>query len=147
MSSSSDKIVWNEVYLMGIEKIDEEHRVFVDTINKANYLLTQECSIKNLQGITKDLSDYANFHFETEEGLMQTYKYSSHAPEDFKKHIEEHREFSAKIESLRDEINKGQCIDRSEIINFACQWLVDHIHNTDNKLADFLKKTMDEVKK
>jgi len=142
MSSSSDKIKWNQIFEMGIVNIDDQHRVLVDTINKANHLLTNDYTIENLQEITKDLINYADFHFKTEEELMETYQYSSYMLEDYDMHIQEHREFSVKVQNIHDELVEGNSIERAEIINFLCQWLIDHTHTTDKKLGYFLEKNI-----
>jgi len=142
MSSSNDKIIWSEVYEMGIKKIDEQHHILVDTINKANNLLTDDYSIENLQEVAKNLIHYADFHFKTEEELMETYQYSSYMFEEYEVHIQEHREFAVKVQNIYDEFIEGNHIERAEIINFLCQWLIDHTHTTDKKLGYFLEKNM-----
>ena len=53
-------------------------------------------------------------------------------------HLEQHRSFSAKVVSIRESLKAGTLIAPDDLIGFLNQWLVDHIMNTDKKLAAFL---------
>lgn len=143
MSNSSDKILWKSTFETGIEEMDDQHRRLVNTINKANYLLINEYTIENLQDITKDLLDYTLYHFQTEETLMYTYQYDTHTPDDYALHMQEHREFTSKVKDIHTTIQNGEMIGREEIINYLCEWLIDHINSTDKKLGSFLTQIDD----
>ncbi|MGM0519989.1 MAG: bacteriohemerythrin [Campylobacterota bacterium] len=135
----SNEIVWKDSYNTGIEEIDEQHRILVNTINEANIKLQENDSIKTLESITKDLLSYVLYHFETEEDMMAKHDYKSYNNEDYEKHMKQHRDFSAKVVSIRDMLSKGKPIEKEELIEFLTNWLVNHINNTDKKLASFLK--------
>jgi len=144
MSSSGDKIVWKAVFETGVEKIDEQHQVLVSIINRANRLLSQDYALNDLQSIMKDLIHYTQFHFETEEELMQTYGYDREYPQDYETHIDQHLGFSTKILETRNKLQVGEEIDLEAVINYLCDWLVVHITNTDQKLAGFLDTVVDK---
>jgi len=143
MPDSSDKIRWSASFETGIEKVDEQHHTLIDTINKADKLLVDDYTIEHVQEVTKDLYDYVQYHFETEEQLMHTFEYDTHMREEFEKHIAQHREFSAKADAIRTKLGEGEIVEREEIINYLCEWLIHHIIHTDKKLSAFVA-TMEE---
>lgn len=138
----TDEIKWSKDYETGVEEIDEQHHILVNTLNEANELLSKDYSLENLQNITKDLLSYALYHFETEEELMQEYNYSTEAPKDFESHMKQHRDFSAKVVEVRDSLKAGDLIGQDELISFLLNWLLNHIDKTDKKLGIFLSEKM-----
>jgi len=134
----SNEIVWQESYNTGIEEIDEQHRILVNTINEANIKLSKDESLQTLEHITKDLLSYVLYHFETEEEMMTQYNYKGESLEEYDKHMKQHRDFSTKVVAVRESISKGKPIEKNELIEFLTDWLINHINNTDKKLAKFL---------
>ena len=142
MSENIDEIKWSKDYETGVEEIDEQHHILVNTLNEANELLTKDYSLENLQNITRDLLSYALYHFETEEELMQEYDYKGEAPKDYENHMKQHRDFSAKVVGVRDSLKAGNLIAQEELIGFLLNWLINHIDKTDKKFGKFLQTKM-----
>ena len=142
MSNSVQEIKWSKDYETGVEEIDDQHHILVNTLNEANELLTKDYSLENLQNITKDLLSYALYHFEEEEEMMQNYNYAEEFPEDDKNHMIQHRDFSAKVVDVRNSLKAGNLIEQDELISFLLNWLLNHIDKTDKKLGLFLQKKM-----
>ncbi len=138
-----DLIVWDERLVTGIDKIDEQHQILINLFNEANTKLTADNSAEFLEYITRDLLSYALYHFETEEQLMQQYGYVEEA----NAHIQQHRSFSAKVVAVRNDIKAGMLISREELLSFLNGWLIDHILNTDKRLAAFLLASKDYLAK
>lgn len=133
-----DLIVWNDTLVTGIDKIDEQHQILVSLFNEANTKLTNNNSAEFLEQITRDMLSYALYHFETEEELMQKCGYIEDKIEDGEIHIRQHRSFSAKVVAVRNDIKAGILISREDLLSFLNNWLIDHILNTDKRLAAFL---------
>jgi len=53
-------------------------------------------------------------------------------------HIRQHRSFSAKMVAVRNDIKAGILISREDLQSFLNNWLINHILNTDKRLAVFL---------
>lgn len=135
---SHDPILWNDDYLTGVDCIDAQHKVLVDTLNEANARLAVNVTRDLLEQITRDLLSYALYHFETEEALMQQYDYTGGAPEDAEKHRQEHRSFSQQVVSLREGLRDGNLVSREDLLSFLNNWLINHILNTDQRLGSYL---------
>ena len=133
-----DLIAWNDTLVTGIDKIDEQHQILVNLFNEANTRLTTNNNAEFLEQITRDLLSYALYHFETEEELMQKYGYTEDKIEDDDTHIRQHRSFSTKVVAVRNDIKSGILISREELLSFLNGWLINHIINTDKRLAAFL---------
>lgn len=131
-------IVWNDDLVTGIAKMDEQHRILVNSINDANTRLTINSSAEMLDQISRDLLSYALYHFETEEELMQKYNYAEGSSADSDAHLRQHREFSAKVVEVREGIKAGNLISREDLLTFLNGWLINHILKTDKRLATFI---------
>jgi len=142
MSDEIQEIKWDTSYEVGVDEIDEQHHILVNTLNEANELLTKDYSLENLENITKDLLSYALYHFETEEDLMEQYNYTIECPKDYESHMKQHRDFSAKVVDVRDALKAGNLIKQEELIGFLVKWLINHIDKTDKKLGKFLQNKM-----
>lgn len=135
---SHEPILWNDSYLTGVERIDSQHKVLVDTLNEANARLAAGVTRDLLEQITRDLLSYALYHFETEEALMKESDYAGGAAADEEKHRKEHRDFSQTVVTLREGLRDGNLVTREELLSFLNNWLVNHILYTDKKLGAYL---------
>jgi len=136
--SVQKRLEWGEALITGVPEIDEQHMILVHTLNEAAERLGRECSADILGQITQDLLGYALYHFDTEEELMQQSGYSEQDAAMQALHLEQHRNFSSKVVAIRENLKAGILIAPDDLIGFLNQWLVDHIMNTDKKLAAFL---------
>ena len=138
MNRSFEPIVWSDELATGVAEIDEQHQILVHALNEASEKLSEGSSADLLMQIIQDLLSYALYHFEMEEGLMQTFGYMEGAEEEAEQHIKQHRSFSAKVVKVHDGLKTAMPVEGEELLDFLYQWLVDHIQNTDQKLARFI---------
>ena len=139
--SSHEPILWKDSYLTGIDRIDEQHKVLVNTLNEANARPSRpgvNLTRKLLDQITRDLLSYAIYHFETEEALMLEYDYGGRSSAEAEKHRLEHRRFSQQVVALRDGIGDGRLVTREELFAFLNDWLLNHVLHTDRDFCQFL---------
>lgn len=132
------RLEWSEALTTGVAEIDEQHMILVHTLNAASEKLAIESSAETLGEITQDLLSYALYHFDTEEELMQQYGYQAGSADDAQLHLEQHRSFSNKVVSVREGLKTGVLIAPEALIGFLNDWLVNHIQNTDKRLARFI---------
>lgn len=135
---SHEPIIWNDSYLTGIDRIDEQHKVLVNTLNEANVRLAANVTRDLLEQITRDLLSYAIYHFETEETLMKTYDYAGMSAAEEDKHRNEHRSFSQQVVALREGLRDGRLVTREDLLSFLNNWLINHILHTDKHFGEFL---------
>ncbi|MDD5387942.1 MAG: bacteriohemerythrin [Gallionellaceae bacterium] len=135
---SHEPILWSDNYLTGVDRIDEQHKVLVNTLNEANARLAINVTRELLEQITRDLLSYAIYHFDTEESLMREYDYPGLRGADAEQHRQEHRAFSQQVVALRNGLRDGNLVSREELLSFLNNWLINHILNTDKRLGEFL---------
>lgn len=132
-------IRWTEAMLTGVDEIDRQHRVLVNTLNEVIEHLPYAAGDELAERITRDLLGYALYHFETEEGLMTRSGYLRERAFDARAHLAQHRAFSERVEVLRTGINGGRDLDLDGLTRFLHDWLIGHIMNSDVRFGRFLR--------
>ena len=136
------EIKWTSDLSVGIELIDEQHKMLIKHLNDLS------TSLKSGQGpakITSTLSfliDYTNFHFTAEEKHMAENGYSE--LENHKKMHEEFRTILTNMEEDLEEEGATQSLADS-IDTLLVKWLFEHIRMIDVSFGKFLKKKGVEI--
>jgi hemerythrin len=128
-------IEWDDKYSVGISRIDDEHKQFVDIINKAIATKEHNGNPEELREVLHRITMFAINHFATEENYMIEFNY----PE-YQYHKEEHHDFSKKAIEYCERVADGDSQISNEILEYLKQWLVNHIHVTDQKYIDCFKR-------
>lgn len=119
---------FTEDCLIGIEQIDNEHRMLFTLINEAAGLPAEARTPGTVAQILSRLSDYAATHFSHEEAYM-----SEHNDPELPLQQKEHAAFTAHVQSLVDqpltEENSSALLD--EILPYLIRWLYRHILSSD----------------
>jgi len=131
-------ITWQAEYALGLEEIDNQHKKIVEIINHLFQMFTEHNlnDGADLNVVLQELTDYANYHFSTEEKYFALFQYQKTA-----EHLEMHNNYRKKIE----EFTKQYKIEKNETIffnltNFLQDWWVWHINNTDRDYAPLFKE-------
>ncbi len=124
-------IEWDDKYSVGISKIDDEHKQFIDIVNKAIAIKEHYDNPEELREVLHSITMYAITHFATEENYMIEFNY----PE-YQYHKEEHHDFSRKVIQYCERVTDGDTQVANEILEYLKQWLVNHIQVTDKKYVD-----------
>lgn len=69
---------------------------------------------------------------------MQEYGYEESGEDAAARHLEQHRNFSARVVTVRDAIRAGNRIAPEELLGFLNDWLTTHILHTDRQLGQFI---------
>lgn len=125
-------ITWDDELSVGIQEIDEQHKILVNLINR----LFNEALVKHNVSVAKEilteLVQYTIIHFAVEESLFRIFNY----PE-YERHKQQHEELKRQVIALKDRIEQGEEIT-TELINFLRGWLKKHILHEDKKYTNFL---------
>ncbi len=126
---------WDDSLSVKIESIDGEHKIIIDMINYFYDHIKSKSNQELISDSIKKMKDYAQSHFEREEGYMIKYNYP-----DYESHKKKHVAFIAKVADLETRYNAGGIIITFEITSFLKDWLKTHINGTDKKYSDFFIK-------
>jgi hemerythrin family non-heme iron protein len=111
--------VWDESFRVFYETLDEEHKGLFQAVFDVAAARSDAGKLAAL--VSKTVA-----HFTTEEGMMQAKNYP-----DFPAHKQIHETFVAKIKGLSTPVDDAT-------VNFAKDWLVNHIKATDFKYKGLL---------
>ena len=122
---------WNKHLETGIALIDEQHQVLVRLINRLAQQHVQGASEVDLNTSLGELTDYADLHFRTEEGIWQATLAGETVLED---HRREHQRFVAHIVKLQAAQPTVTPILEA-LFAYLSEWLAVHILEQDKGLA------------
>lgn len=124
-------LVWNEGLSVGIEAIDEQHKIWVDIMNELDDALSKGEAHETLTKIVNRMEGYIYLHFETEENIMKELNYY-----DIAKHIESHENFKIEVKELKKDLLFGKPVRGSKVMMIIKRWLVDHILVEDKRILN-----------
>ncbi|MBE9466735.1 MAG: bacteriohemerythrin [Bacteroidetes bacterium] len=124
-------VEWKNDLVIGIDELDQQHKKLVDIANQLFVAFKKEKGKKEIKEIIKGLSDYASYHFSTEENYFNKFSFS-----DTKSHINEHQVFIKEIINFQNDFNKGKVRFLDDFMTFVKSWIVNHFTNVDKKYVD-----------
>lgn len=126
------KFIWNDKLIIGVNEMDNEHKVLVEKINSLVEELEAQYTRKDTPKLMSSFSDLANYtikHFKDEEAFMQSIAYPQLAS-----HKKIHEKLLNQVGAYGEKIQKGNLNDK-ELISFLRNWLISHIMGVDTQYA------------
>jgi len=127
-------IEWTEDLSVGVQEIDEQHKVLVGLLNKLyEAIILRQDDPKTVRSIINELNQYTIIHFAVEESLMRIFDYPAY--EEHKRH---HQELTKQVIDLRRKLQTDDNAISMDLLNFLRHWLTEHIMGDDKKYGPFL---------
>ena len=125
---------WSSHFETGIPEIDSQHRRLVDLLNQLAAHLANKSGAIELSRIFQSLTEYADYHFKTEEKIWQAVLGDD---EWFLKHKQTHDGFIENVVRLHDQLTE-KSLDTvvNDLVKFLCNWLAFHILDNDKRMAN-----------
>ncbi len=124
-------IPWNDSLSVGIQEIDEQHKVLVDLLNELHRAITEHHGSDAAIGILDRLVEYTRIHFSVEESLMRVLDYPG-----YEEHKQHHEQLIEQVYELRGKVGNGKHIS-FELLHFLKSWLTRHILEDDRDYVPF----------
>lgn len=121
-------IPWQEKYETGVDRIDFEHKIFLELLNSFKFAIDRTTNKHELTRLIIEIEKYAEFHFISEENFMQRIHY----PE-LKDHRIEHFELLEKFN-----IAKNSNCNFDDFYSFLKEWFIQHTFEEDIKIKKYL---------
>ncbi len=121
-------MIWNETYSVGVQELDDQHKVLIHMINEMHYAMNNDKGQEAISSIVEQMYEYMDVHFTTEEGYMEQSGYPG-----LLTHQQKHEEFRSKARDLRERVAAEEFVLSFEIVQFLSDWLQRHIMVTDMK--------------
>ncbi|MEN8166535.1 MAG: bacteriohemerythrin [Pseudomonadota bacterium] len=122
----------NDALSVGIEEIDEQHKVLVELVNRMHDAIHQRHGSDVVKGILAELTDYTRIHFAVEESLMRILNYPG-----YEEHKAIHEELLTHVIELREKVESGKTAIGFELMHFLKNWLTKHIMEEDMQYSGF----------
>ena len=126
-------VEWKNTYSVNISEIDNQHKKLIGLINEFHDAMIISKGREILSKILKELIDYTEYHFATEEKYFDQYGY----PES-EIHKGQHRKLIKKANELQMKHESGEYVITLDVMNFLRDWLQDHILGSDKLYSNYL---------
>ena len=142
MSQEQETIVyikWVPLYETKHKLIDSQHKELVNIVNEL-YTATTNSGPNSNEAFIKSIKkciDYTQYHFATEEKIMDLINYS-----DAKNHKAMHKSFYLEIVDQIRKYEEGQPFVANKFIKILKDWLLEHIGFQDKKFVNEIKETL-----
>jgi hemerythrin-like metal-binding protein/PAS domain S-box-containing protein len=127
-------IEWNDSLATGIASLDDQHIILVDLLGQLHIAINESRSRKQIRNISKAVSDYAEYHFNTEEKILNQNGYGN-----IVSHTAEHKLLLGKLKSANSVLS-GKDIDSvaaEDIFKLSTE-IIAHIAGADAAYSAFL---------
>jgi hemerythrin len=126
---------WQPNFSVSVKEIDDQHQYLISLINNLYAAMQSGQDREALGKLINQLVIYAAMHFAKEEHYFDLLGY----PES-DAHKREHDAFEMKVTEFEDNFKYGKQDMSIDVMNFLCNWLVDHIKGSDKKYGPFLNE-------
>lgn len=124
-------INWDQSCSVEVKEIDAQHQKMFGIINRLYDLMQENKDAQNLPQVFQELTDYANYHFSTEEKYFKEFNYEKQDA-----HIAAHKTYTEKIAQLIKDYPNKKDTTSFELINFLENWWLDHINGMDKQYTE-----------
>ena len=126
-------IEWQTSFNVGVNIIDEQHKLLVNMINDLYTALQTREERAVLEKMIGRLSVYATIHFAHEEHCFERFAYPQ-----AESHIQTHDVYEGQVCQFEQDFKAGKQELSMEVLNFLSHWLVTHITQADREFGPFL---------
>ena len=133
---SKSFVEWTDELSVGIEEIDEQHKLLVNLINRLFEQTVVHKADNNsqiMEEILHELVEYTVIHFAVEESLFRIFHYP-----DTELHTKHHDDLKAQVVEIQEKVKKGEVTINVELLMFLKRWLEHHILYEDKLYGPFL---------
>ncbi|GAA0577342.1 nitrate- and nitrite sensing domain-containing protein [Caenispirillum bisanense] len=130
-------LAWSEVFELGVDDLDRDHRQLVDFINEFHGMIGSKEAAARLLPRFDALVRHLEDHFQREEALLARLQ----GGEEARRHRDGHRRTLDHLKGLRDGLAHGDgAMEVETVVTFLHRWLMDHVLNHDQKMKPDLVK-------
>lgn len=129
-------IEWKEKYAVGVETLDNQHRIFFSLINKLESLTGHKAYLDELPLILNEIVEYTTLHFNTEESIMEKVAYPK-LDDHRHKHNQIKKDIYLKCKKVIEK--EPSTMDVIWLYNYMKDWIKSHILEEDAQYKAHMK--------
>ena len=126
-----DKLVWHSGLSVGVNEIDNQHKIIFKLINKLMDNKGVFVGSEIISDTLQELREYTEYHFELEEKYMDASNYINSD-----EHKKRHREFRKKNVEFCFDAADHQHYVPEEIFLYLSEWWKNHIISEDTQYME-----------
>lgn len=119
---------WDDSYLIGFVRIDEEHREFVELLTAA-----RQCHDDEFTTCLQAFAKHAAAHFAAEDHYMRETEFP---PREC--HIDEHAAVMQSIHDVSQLVAAGDHAEGRRLVEALIDWFPRHVHHLDSALSHWM---------
>jgi hemerythrin len=127
-------LVWSDDLILGIDRIDEQHRQWIALVQAYQSAVVNGGSAEEIQRTLSAAAAYTESHFEDEQAVMEEAGYPF-----IDDHLAQHRLAWRRVNGFGAdgpaEDGEGNEALRDSLADFLPQWLMLHINTADRQFA------------
>lgn len=127
-----DYIAWQDDFSVGVDLIDEQHKMLLQVINTFLSSLEENDDRFAIGRSLDEMIKYTEYHFYTEQLLLEKHP-------DFLAHLNQHWQLVKQAKKIQDDFQLHIEM-KADIFDFLLSWLKDHILGTDKVYFRYLIK-------
>lgn len=129
-------LIWNDTYSVGVKEIDDQHKKIFTIINSRFDLMKNADNDEKLKAILKELSDYASYHFATEEQYFMQFSYDKTI-----EHIAHHDAYKKAMQEFTLKLtNENKLVVAYALMDYLVGWWINHVTGADQEYKDCFAK-------
>lgn len=121
---------WDDSLSVGIQEIDEQHKVLVVLLNELHEAITSHHGREHCGEVLNRLIEYTRIHFAVEESLMRILHYPG-----YEVHKAEHEALINQAMDIYRRYTQDNVNISIELLYFLKSWLGEHIIKSDKEYA------------
>lgn len=129
------KMAWDDKYVIGNARIDSEHQIFLGLISTFSDRMDHGAPIEELCRTLLEIEKYADFHFTSEENMMEDCGYPERV-----QHSLLHAQLMSSLRNRRHNLVSEGTSAAQKCFDFLFQWFALHTSQEDKKLAKYLRQ-------
>jgi hemerythrin len=126
-------IDWSDELSVGIQELDEQHKVLVGLVNEMHQAIHQHHGTETAREILGRLGEYTRIHFAVEESLMRIFEYPG-----YDAHKKQHEELIRQFRDYEARVAAGKQTIGFQLLHFLKLWLAQHILESDKDYGPFM---------
>ncbi len=127
-----DNIIRKEVLATALEGVDKEHEMIYVILKKIKYSYSGDLSEGLKKSFIKELYQFLDFHFTSEENLLVMFNHP-----DCARHKKEHDNLRHRLAEIIGSLDIED-IDYSDLELFVADWLKSHNQQSDAHIIEYL---------
>jgi len=137
------ELKWNDSYLIGNTKVDDEHKHLFEIAHKALIVVDPSKRKAKIKEMVQELYKYSKTHFSNEEAFMSSIKYPH-----LKEHVKIHKHIIGLMNEFILKLPRMSIIEFEKELAFLIQTLiVHHIVTEDKKITIWQQEQKKHLKK